>query len=596
MKTTKRIISVLIIALLALNVFIPAYAAETAGLDVLQQKDPRWSEYPYGSSTLGRSACGTFSTLNAVSYLTKHQFSIDEIHKWGDYAGRNFYIAGQGSMHSVAKGLADRFGPEYNFRCTEKYEFSSYVPLNGTYPKTQAAMDIIWNKLISELQQGRVCVGMVHGHFIALVDYNPQNGKVLTLDSAADMEKRGTTALGDWMTENELYYGSSEGKQYFKLRCCFTFLESTKKATINDMGTAVDTNDFFINAHITNNVNGTISEYGFEIGQVLSNTTTVSIKADDRSPELDVFMSVYNLYRPLAPGTKYYYRVYAVINGETYKSDYTSFVTAGTSLCNLEDITVTEISQTGGKISFWCHNNSEENVSGYGCYIGTEPGNMQRYNIDTDIQDTNSNIILDLAAICGNLKSNTEYYYQAYVVLDGGMYLSNTYKFSTLNVGEQKFIIFYLGNGGINAPQYQTKSYDHDINLSSEEPIRKGYKFIGWATADNATEAEYLPGDIYSGNRDITLYAVWQKDNIESEIDIEKVDLDDEYLLGDANGDSFVNMEDVTTSQKIIAKLIQPEKVYEFCSKSADVTKDGKITMEDVVEIQRYVAKLITEF
>jgi uncharacterized repeat protein (TIGR02543 family) len=42
------------------------------------------------------------------------------------------------------------------------------------------------------------------------------------------------------------------------------------------------------------------------------------------------------------------------------------------------------------------------------------------------------------------------------------------------------------------------------------KPTRDGYIFKGWATVQNATEPNYMPGAIYSLNQDITLYAVWE--------------------------------------------------------------------------------------
>jgi len=63
--------------------------------------------------------------------------------------------------------------------------------------------------------------------------------------------------------------------------------------------------------------------------------------------------------------------------------------------------------------------------------------------------------------------------------------------------------------------------------------------------------------------------------------------------LGDVNGDGNVSMEDVTTMQKGIAKLVN---FTDAQTTSADVTKDGNVTMEDVTTTQKFIAHLITEF
>jgi predicted RNA-binding protein len=55
-------------------------------------------------------------------------------------------------------------------------------------------------------------------------------------------------------------------------------------------------------------------------------------------------------------------------------------------------------------------------------------------------------------------------------------------------------------------------------------------------------------------------------------------------------------MSDVTSLQKIIAKLITTESLGENAEVNADVSKDGELQMEDVVLIQKYIAELIKEF
>ena len=69
--------------------------------------------------------------------------------------------------------------------------------------------------------------------------------------------------------------------------------------------------------------------------------------------------------------------------------------------------------------------------------------------------------------------------------------------------------IYYNANGGNSAPQSQTKQHGKSICLRNQEPIRKGYKFAGWSEDKKSKLAKYKPGDKYSQNRDIYLYAVW---------------------------------------------------------------------------------------
>ena len=78
--------------------------------------------------------------------------------------------------------------------------------------------------------------------------------------------------------------------------------------------------------------------------------------------------------------------------------------------------------------------------------------------------------------------------------------------------------INYDANGGSGAPASQTKKHGVSLTLSTEKPIRSGYNFLGWSTSNSATSATYQPGDNYSTNASVTLYAVWEKINYEFSI------------------------------------------------------------------------------
>ena len=56
----------------------------------------------------------------------------------------------------------------------------------------------------------------------------------------------------------------------------------------------------------------------------------------------------------------------------------------------------------------------------------------------------------------------------------------------------------------------QTKTHGLAEKLSMTVPTRVGYTFLGWGTTDKATAASYQPGDMYSVDGDIKLYAVWK--------------------------------------------------------------------------------------
>jgi len=71
--------------------------------------------------------------------------------------------------------------------------------------------------------------------------------------------------------------------------------------------------------------------------------------------------------------------------------------------------------------------------------------------------------------------------------------------------------ILYDANGGTGAPAAQGKLTDKPVRLSNAIPTRPGWSFIGWAKSAAAKVPDYLPGDAYMENEDLTLYALWIK-------------------------------------------------------------------------------------
>ena len=71
--------------------------------------------------------------------------------------------------------------------------------------------------------------------------------------------------------------------------------------------------------------------------------------------------------------------------------------------------------------------------------------------------------------------------------------------------------VVYIANGGSGAPSAQTKTYGINLTLSSTQPTRNGFTFLGWGLSSTATTESYSPGGTFTGNYPMTLYAVWQK-------------------------------------------------------------------------------------
>jgi uncharacterized repeat protein (TIGR02543 family) len=81
---------------------------------------------------------------------------------------------------------------------------------------------------------------------------------------------------------------------------------------------------------------------------------------------------------------------------------------------------------------------------------------------------------------------------------------------NSMTVVERIYTVDYNANGGSSAPAAQTKRFGVNLTLSSAQPTRAGFDFLGWATSSTATTATYQPGATYTANANLTLWAVWR--------------------------------------------------------------------------------------
>ena len=73
------------------------------------------------------------------------------------------------------------------------------------------------------------------------------------------------------------------------------------------------------------------------------------------------------------------------------------------------------------------------------------------------------------------------------------------------------YTVSYDANGGTGAPPSQTKTHGAKLTLSSIEPTREGYTFLGWTRYPTTQTVTHVPGGEFITNADTTLYALWEK-------------------------------------------------------------------------------------
>ena len=93
----------------------------------------------------------------------------------------------------------------------------------------------------------------------------------------------------------------------------------------------------------------------------------------------------------------------------------------------------------------------------------------------------------------------------------GDSYTTNANVTFTARWVLRSYNVKYNANGGSGEPADQTKYYGVDLTLSSTRPTRSGYSFLGWGLSSaEGTAVVYRPGDTYTTNAGVVLYAVWK--------------------------------------------------------------------------------------
>lgn len=74
----------------------------------------------------------------------------------------------------------------------------------------------------------------------------------------------------------------------------------------------------------------------------------------------------------------------------------------------------------------------------------------------------------------------------------------------------KEYIVFFDDNEGSGAPSSQIKYHGQTLLISSIEPTKTGYDFVGWGENAEDSEPVYQPGDEYTDNSNKILYALWK--------------------------------------------------------------------------------------
>lgn len=145
--------------------------------------------------------------------------------------------------------------------------------------------------------------------------------------------------------------------------------------------------------------------------------------------------------------------------------------------------------------------------------------------------------------------------------LPGAVYSLNS-DLDLYAVWEKLYVITY----DCTAISTQYKEADVEVSISGVIPSMELREFLGWATSPDSDVVEYNPGDKYSENADLNLYAVWK--NLYVDINIGAKTSSTNVRYYEVNGNQYALTE---TSDNLLRVVPTSDMLIEIVEKeSAD--------------------------
>ena len=123
-------------------------------------------------------------------------------------------------------------------------------------------------------------------------------------------------------------------------------------------------------------------------------------------------------------------------------------------------------------------------------------------------------LLLDDDGVCISSENNA--YSQDWAngkIKDFKNYFSDSQKFYLYNgtFGNELVTLSFDPDGGNIIPVFLTDYKGKTVRIPGYQGNRYGYEFQGWARERRASEPEFMPNDVYTFEKDETLFAVWKR-------------------------------------------------------------------------------------
>lgn len=229
MTVLKKSVCLLLVVTMLFTVAVSTtLSASAAAFTIQRQTDSKWKTVYVGGRTMSATACGIFSLVNAIGYLTGSAPDVYQAAVWAHSIGAyNTATAGGTFRTALYPRIQAKYGSTYGFTC-------DCGSGNTGYWSTAAS-----STLKAHLANGGVAIGHVPGHFIALVGYDYSTNKFHVYDSAPSTSRGtysyGATGLGDcWVTQSRLSTGKLDLDWFCLLTATGTPAQSQANWTIGD--------------------------------------------------------------------------------------------------------------------------------------------------------------------------------------------------------------------------------------------------------------------------------------------------------------------------------------------------------------------------
>lgn len=217
-----------------------------------------------------------------------------------------------------------------------------------------------------------------------------------------------------------------------------------------------------------------------------------------------------------------YFRVRENVNPSNYVGTFQGYIYLDVSSNTRPTIRVDEVSSSGDEVfvrGWACDTDrTDESVdvhiyaiqNGSAVFLGHATADGYRKDVD-DVFGYGAYHGF-AATLKTNLTGEAEIWAYAIDRQDSSLHMLGDIK--TVNIVPSAYSVRYDANGGSGAPETQLKTTGVSLTLSSTIPARAGYYFIGWAVGASSEIAAYQPGDEYTEDKSMILYAIWRKNNL----------------------------------------------------------------------------------